>query len=103
MARNSVGAIYCRMKRFEINGAIRRVERMAAEHGFCLPPFCGRTLEDWAGMNRKYDEIRDNPLGWNVTDYGTGGSLKTGFTRIMPRSGNVKVSDRYPSPKQKSC
>ncbi len=41
MVRNSVGALYCRMKRFEINGAIRRMERMAAEHGFCLPPFCG--------------------------------------------------------------
>lgn len=94
MVRNSVGALYCRMKRFGINGAIRRMERMAAEHGFRLPPIYGRTLEDRAGRNRKHDGIRDNLPGWNVSDYGTGDSLKTGFTLTMLRNGNVKVPDR---------
>lgn len=86
------------MKRSEINGAIRRMERLAAKHGFQLPPFCDWTPEDWAEKGREYDEIRDNMLGWDVTDYGTGDFFKTGFTLITLRNGNVKAPDRYPKP-----
>lgn len=86
------------MKRSEINQAIRRMERLAAEHGFRLPPFCGWTPADWADRGREYDEIRDNLLGWDITDYGTGDFLKTGFTLITLRNGNVKAPERYPKP-----
>lgn len=86
------------MKRSEINRAIRRMERLAAEHGFRLPPFCGWTPEDWAGKGREYDEIRDSLLGWDVTDYGTGDFLKTGFTLITLRNGSAKAPERYPKP-----
>lgn len=86
------------MKRSEINRAIRRMEQLAAEHGFCLPPFCGWTPQDWADKGPEYDEIRHNLLGWDITDYGTGNFLKTGFTLITLRNGNVKAPDRYPKP-----
>ena len=86
------------MKRSEINQAIRRMERMAAEHGFRLPPFCGWTPQDWEGKGHEYDEIRDNLLGWDITDYGTGDFFKTGFTLITLRNGNVKAPERYPKP-----
>lgn len=86
------------MKRSEINQAIRRMERMAAEHGFRLPPFCGWTPQDWERKGREYDEIRDNLLGWDITDYGTGDFFKTGFTLITLRNGNVKAPERYPKP-----
>ena len=86
------------MKRSEINRVVRRMERLAAEHGFCLPPFCGWTPEDWTGRGPAYDETRDNLLGWDITDYGTGDFLKTGFTLITLRNGNVKEPDRHPKP-----
>lgn len=86
------------MKRSEINGAIRRMERLAEENGFTLPPFCRWTPADWAEKGREYGEIRDNMLGWDVTDYGLGDFAKTGFTLITLRNGNVKQADRYPKP-----
>jgi hypothetical protein len=83
------------MKRSEINAAIRELEAMAKSHGFALPPFCGYTPEQWAGLGHEYDEIRDNMLGWDVTDYGTGDFDKVGFSLITIRNGNVKMKDRY--------
>ena len=86
------------LKRSEINNAIRRMERLAEENGFALPPFCRWTPADWAGKGHAYDEIRDNMLGWDVTDYGLGEFDKTGFTLITLRNGNVSRADRYPKP-----
>ena len=86
------------LKRSEINNAIRRMERLAEENGFALPPFCRWTPADWAGKGHAYDEIRDNMLGWDVTDYGLGKFDKTGFTLITLRNGNVSRADRYPKP-----
>jgi hypothetical protein len=84
------------MKRSEINAAIRELEAMAKSCGFVLPPFCGYTPEQWATLGHEYDEIRDNMLGWDVTDYGTGDFDKVGFSLITIRNGNVKLKDRYP-------
>ena len=86
------------MKRSEINAAIRRMEALAAAHGFALPPFCNWTREDWLGRNHEYDEIRDNMLGWDVTDYGLGDFAKVGFTLITLRNGNVKRPEQYKKP-----
>lgn len=86
------------MRRSEINGAIRRMEALAAAQGFRLPPFCGWSPEEWAQRGREYDEIRDNRLGWDVTDYGLGDFSRTGFTLITLRNGNVKDPRRYPKP-----
>jgi D-lyxose ketol-isomerase len=83
------------MKRSEINRAIRRMEDLAARHGFALPPFCGWTPEEWRRVSREYDEIRDNMLGWDVTDYGTGKFDRVGFTLITLRNGSMKRPDTY--------
>ena len=58
------------MKRSEINAALREMEQMVREYRFALPPFCGFTPEEWAEKGHDYDEIRDNMLGWDITDYG---------------------------------
>ena len=86
------------MKRSQINHAIRRMEHLAAENGFTLPPFCHWTLADWQTKGHEYDEIRDNMLGWDVTDYGLGEFEKTGFTLITLRNGNICQTGRYPKP-----
>ncbi len=83
------------MKRSEINAALRELEAMAAKHGFTLPPFCAFTPEEWQTKGHEYDEIRDNMLGWDITDYGLGDFEKVGFSLITLRNGNLKLRDKY--------
>lgn len=85
------------MKRSQINREIKRLEQLAAAHGFALPPFCGWTPEEWQSKGAEYDEIRDNMLGWDVTDYGQGDFDRIGFTLITLRNGNAKLP-RYQKP-----
>ncbi len=78
------------MKRSEINNAIKYMENLINEYKFALPPFCNFTPEEWANKSSEYDEIRDNMLGWDITDYGLGDFEKTGFALITIRNGNLK-------------
>ena len=84
------------MKRSEINQAIRRMEAFAGLHGFELPPFCAFTPEDWQRKNHEFDEIRDNMLGWDVTDYGAGDFAKVGFSLVTIRNGSLANREKYP-------
>lgn len=77
------------MKRSEVNAKIRETEELCAKEGFRLPPFLSWTPEDWATKGHEYDEIRDNMLGWDVTDYGEGHYDTLGNTLITLRNGNV--------------
>ncbi len=86
------------MKRSRINRAIKRMEELAKEHGFKLPPFCSFTPEEWENKNSEYDEIRDNKLGWDITDYGMGNFENMGFSLITIRNGNVNMADKYKKP-----
>jgi len=83
------------MKRSEINAALRELEQMCKTHGFVLPPFCGWTPEDWKNKGHEYDEIRDNMLGWDITDYGQNDFDRIGFSLITIRNGNVLQKDKY--------
>ena len=76
------------MKRSEVNRYIKEMENLAKENGFCLPPFCNWTPEEWEEKGHEYDEIRDNMLGWDITDYGLGDFEKVGFALITLRNGN---------------
>lgn len=78
------------MKRSEINKIIRYMEDLIQKNGFHLPPFCHWTPEEWETKGHEYDEIRDNMLGWDVTDYGLGDWEKLGFALITLRNGNQK-------------
>lgn len=71
------------------------MEALAREHGFELPPFCRWTAEDWQTKGAEYDEIRDNMLGWDVTDYGLGKFDEVGFALITLRNGNTAMADKY--------
>ena len=84
------------MRRSEINAALREMEAMAAACGFALPPFCRFTPEEWREKGHDYDEIRDNMLGWDITDYGMGDFDRLGFSLITLRNGNLKRKDQYP-------
>jgi len=83
------------MKRSEINLRIKEMEKLIQDNGFHLPPFCHWTPGDWETKGSEYDEIRDNMLGWDITDYGHGNWEKLGFALITLRNGSQN-DDRYP-------
>ena len=86
------------MKRSEINAALREMEQMIRDCRFPLPDFCHFTPEEWQSKGHEYDEIRDNLLGWDITDYGLGRFDEVGFSLITIRNGNLKLRERYPKP-----
>ena len=86
------------MKRSEINAALREMESMIREYRFSLPPFCHFTPEEWKEKGHEWDEVRDNMLGWDITDYGLGDFEKTGFSLITLRNGNPAMADKYKKP-----
>lgn len=85
------------MKRSQINAAIKKMEEMTQKHKFALPPFCQWTPEEWQDKGHEYDEVRDNMLGWDVTDYGEDKFDELGFVLITIRNGNTKEK-KYPKP-----
>lgn len=76
------------MKRSEINCIIKEMESLIKENGFKLPPFADWTPENWKSKGHEYDEIRDNRLGWDITDFGLGDFNKVGFGLFTIRNGN---------------
>ena len=83
------------MKRSEINRALKEMEEFIDRYKFALPPFCRFSPEKWRELGAEYDEIRDNMLGWDITDYGLGDFYKTGFSLITIRNGNPAMADKY--------
>ncbi len=77
------------MKRSEINRHIREFETTLRAHRFELPPFLGFTPEEWRKNGHEYDEIRDNALGWDITDFGSGCFETRGLYLITLRNGNA--------------
>lgn len=76
------------MKRSKINQCIRDMEIMLERYKVSLPPFCKWTPAEWASKSHEYDEIRDNMLGWDITDCGLGDFDRVGFALITLRNGN---------------
>ena len=83
------------MKRSEINKALKEMEKFIDCYRFALPPFCHFTPEEWQSKGHDYDEVRENMLGWDITDYGLGDFSKTGFSLITIRNGNLAMREKY--------
>jgi D-lyxose ketol-isomerase len=81
------------MKRSEINAIIREGMRFLHEYRFSLPSFGGWTPEQWIAKGSEIQEIVENHLGWDITDFGSGHFNKCGlllFTLRNGRSANLK-------------
>ena len=81
------------MKRSEINACIREFEAVLRKHCFMLPPFLSFTPEEWQTKGSEYDEIWDNALGWDLTDFGSGDFFSRGLYLITLRNGNPHRDD----------
>ena len=78
------------MKRSEVNAVIKQFEALLDQYKFRIPPYLSYTPEEWAEKGHEWDEIRDNALGWDITDYGEGDFEHKGLALITLRNGNVK-------------
>jgi len=76
------------MKRSIINNYISEAQDFLAGKQFKLPPFAYWTADEWKSKGREYDEIRNNQLGWDLTDFGRGDYEKTGLLLFTIRNGN---------------
>jgi D-lyxose ketol-isomerase len=84
------------MRRSEINTQIQQAKALFQSIGFKLPPFAFFSPGQWQAMGEEAAEIRDNGLGWDVTDYGLGNFASTGLLLFTLRNGNYKEPDKYP-------
>jgi D-lyxose ketol-isomerase len=76
------------MKRSEINNYIQEAKNFIRSNGFHLPPFAFWSPEEWETKGKEYDEIRENQLGWDLTDMGSGDYEKIGLLLFTIRNGN---------------
>ena len=76
------------MKRSELNRIMREAVSFIDKMNFKLPPFAFWGPEDWATKGADYNEIRDNMLGWDITDFGSGDYKKIGLLMFTIRNGN---------------
>lgn len=81
------------MKRSQINALIKDAAAFIEGMGFRLPPFAYFSPDKWREVfaTGEYDEIRDNMLGWDVTDFGSGDFEKTGLLLFTVRNGNESL------------
>jgi len=86
------------MKRSQINKIIDETIVYMEERGFPLPPFAYWTREDWEKAGDEYQEIIDNMLGWDITDFGSGDFNKVGLSVFTFRNGNFHNKGKYPKP-----
>ena len=85
------------MKRSKINALLKDAMDFMQSMQIKLPPFAYFTPEEWAKKDSAWDEIRDNMLGWDITDFGGGDFLKKGLLLFTMRNGNL-YDDRYTKP-----
>ena len=78
------------MKRSEINTLIDKAKTLFQHNQIRLPPFAFWKPEDWAKKGPEADEIRNNKLGWDLTDFGSGCFAAVGLLLFTIRNGNLK-------------
>jgi len=84
------------IKRSEINKILKDAVNFLNEMNFVLPPFAYWSPEEWVSKSSEYDEIRENMLGWDITDFGSGDFRKTGLLLFTLRNGNMSKTYKYP-------
>lgn len=78
------------MKRSEINQVIRDALVFFEQNNFKLPPWGYWSPNDWKRNMKNCDEIFENALGWDLTDFGKGDYHRSGLLLFTIRNGNPK-------------
>ncbi len=78
------------MKRSEINRLIDEALGFFEDMNFKLPPWGYWSPETWKEHGDNVEEIVENQLGWDLTDFGSGDFKETGLLLFTIRNGNLK-------------
>ena len=76
------------MKRSEINEIMRQGLSFVRDARFFLPPFALWSPTDWTSRGAETQELVDQQLGWDITDFGRGRFCKCGLAIFTIRNGN---------------
>jgi len=80
------------MKRSEINHYIKEAMVFFTSQQFYLPQWAYFSPIQWKAAGKEYQEIFDNCLGWDITDFGKGNFTKEGLVLFTIRNGNYSNS-----------
>ena len=83
------------MKRSEINNLITRSKLFFKEMNFFLPQWSTWSPADWQFKQEICQEIIENNLGWDITDFGLNDFNSKGLILFTIRNGNTK-KDKKP-------
>lgn len=86
------------MKRSQINDVIAYTMKALEKKQFPLPPFAYYPPEAWGNLEKSEEEIVENMLGWDITDFGRGDFHNVGLTIFTFRNGNFYEKIKYPKP-----
>ena len=84
------------MKRSEINTIIDNSIKLIEKHKFLIPSFSYWSPEDWEREKSECQEIKDNMLGWDITDFGSNDFASRGLVMLTLRNGNQHDREKYP-------
>ena len=79
------------MKRSEINQILVDAKEFMREKSFILPPWAYWSVADWKGHLTDTNEIFNNFLGWDITDFGSGDFKTRGLFLFTIRNGKLGV------------
>jgi D-lyxose ketol-isomerase len=75
------------MNRSSINSLMLDADAFFKSHHAYLPPFAHWTPAEWAAKGNEVEEIVDNHLGWDITDYGLDDFSHFGLLLFTLRNG----------------
>ncbi len=84
------------MKRSQINSIIDNSIKLIEKYQFLIPGFSYWNPGDWEHEKKDCQEIKDNMLGWDITDFGSGDFLSRGLVMLTVRNGNLHNKEKYP-------
>ena len=89
------------MKRSIVNEQIRLAKTFLEQHKFVLPPFSRWKVSDWKkimsspDLKRRFSNIIDRGLGWDITDRGLGNFNEVGLLLFTLRNGRSNSPRDY--------
>jgi D-lyxose ketol-isomerase len=82
------------MKRSEINQILKNAKAFMSEKQFVLPPWAHWSIADWKRNKNNAQEVIENMLGWDITDFGSGDFYKRGLFLFTIRNGRFNVDKK---------
>lgn len=77
------------MKRSEINQLLREAKYFFSEHSFLLPPWAEYNAQDFLKRKTELQAIREQMLGWDITDFGSSRFFERGLLLFTLRNGRA--------------